>query len=900
MKPVYLAFNGINSYNKVFEIDFYSLTKRGLFGIFGPTGSGKSTILDAITLALYGKISRYDGENAGISTNFLNTSSTQANVRFVFDLASETSTSRYEVIRNYKKKKDGTISIFFPRLAKLEYNNNFDKNDNPIEIIADHKAALVNSELVNLLGLSYDDFVRSIILPQSKFSEFMVLKGKERYEMMERLFNLQDYGKLLTDKINFATKTLESELDYVNKELARYTDISFELLTEKEQKFSNIKFNLKKLKENELDVEERFQYYNKLNSLLLEYNQSKIDYGVFILQHNIFKDKRQILEKAEKAAIVYPSIQRFINLTSNIEQSQQNLELKQEIMYKINNILSECEQKYGNTKQDKDEKYPKLLNDEQNLKSALNLVNQINTLKEQKEQSINEFRNCNNKIKNIKDELGNYNSKLDEKSKELKEISQKKSILNNNLNKKLSSFVNVKENIINDLKQELVATEFCPICGSPHSQAIHNNAKIKYKIADQIPNFEQNISKLKTILENKSNLEQDDIFIQESIEDLSKKIDELNKKLSYFETSKTAIVAVGKERANTLDNAQVQLLKITTVENIHQELEVIKNKIHSIIVNEKELYDTLEKHKIESQKAIDSFRVAKSEQEKLEGQLQEIKHTILKQCQGLGFKNKKEVVTSLLSENERDKLKNDIFIYDSNLQKCKNNIERLEPQLKNENKDEISIKYTNYQVKLKDVRQNILESERNLVLSSQEIKQMQNDLKYSNKLIEKSNFLTKKLYTTKDIAMLFRGDNFIKFLAKKHLKYIVTEASRRLKDMTFGQYTLECDENTNFIVRDNFAGGAIRPPRSFSGGESFMASLCLALALSTRIQMKNNLNLSFFFLDEGFGSLDKELLNKVTDTLEMLKEENIIVGLISHVEEMKHRIIDKIELKGRT
>lgn len=133
------------------------------------------------------------------------------------------------------------------------------------------------------------------------------------------------------------------------------------------------------------------------------------------------------------------------------------------------------------------------------------------------------------------------------------------------------------------------------------------------------------------------------------------------------------------------------------------------------------------------------------------------------------------------------------------------------------------------------------------------------------------------------------------------------DASERLKKITNGRYAIELDgddfnENketgnydvANFVIRDDFNGGTRRIPKSLSGGEVFLTSLSLALALSSKIQLKNNAPLETFFLDEGFGSLDSYALDAVMDSLEKLSTEKINVGIITHVEEIKNRIQSKI------
>ena len=97
------------------------------------------------------------------------------------------------------------------------------------------------------------------------------------------------------------------------------------------------------------------------------------------------------------------------------------------------------------------------------------------------------------------------------------------------------------------------------------------------------------------------------------------------------------------------------------------------------------------------------------------------------------------------------------------------------------------------------------------------------------------------------------------------------------------------------MIIDNFNNGETRRSATLSGGESFLVSLSLALALSSQIQLKSKSSLEFFFLDEGFGTLDNQLLDRVISSLESLRDnEKMNIGLITHVEELKERVPRKL------
>ncbi|NLT16795.1 MAG: hypothetical protein GXY11_04130, partial [Clostridiales bacterium] len=140
------------------------------------------------------------------------------------------------------------------------------------------------------------------------------------------------------------------------------------------------------------------------------------------------------------------------------------------------------------------------------------------------------------------------------------------------------------------------------------------------------------------------------------------------------------------------------------------------------------------------------------------------------------------------------------------------------------------------------------------------------------------------------LKSLFRGNGFIDYIAEERLRYIALKATETLGVMTKHRYALELGDEAGFVIRDNANGGVQRPVTTLSGGEVFLASLSLALALSEHIQLKGQSPLELFFLDEGFGSLDPGLLDNVIDALERLVSKDRVIGLISHVPELRQRI----------
>jgi exonuclease SbcC len=199
VKPILLKVAGLQSYREMQEIDFESLCETGLFGIFGPTGSGKSSLLDAITLAMYGKVERAVNGTQGI----MNHSEDSLSVAFTFELTSSAGARRYRVERKFKRTGEQTVSNTISRFIEITSDG-----DN---VMAD-KLADVTRCVEEHIGLKMDDFTRAVVLPQGKFAEFLSLRGVDRRQMLQRLFHLEQYGDQLAIKLSRRVKENEAAL----------------------------------------------------------------------------------------------------------------------------------------------------------------------------------------------------------------------------------------------------------------------------------------------------------------------------------------------------------------------------------------------------------------------------------------------------------------------------------------------------------------------------------------------------------------------------------------------------------------------------------------------------------------------------------------------------------------
>lgn len=1140
MRPIKLEIKGLNSFIEKQTIDFDKLTKRGLFGIFGPTGSGKSTILDGITLALYGEVSRK-------SSNYINTNCDSTSVEFTFQI-SGADTRRYVVSREFKRKKDGAINSGKCKLIDI--------TDGNYEILADKKK-LIDEKVKSIIGLGIEDFTRTVVLPQGKFSEFLKLEGKSRRDMLERLFNLQQYGDNLSFKLSREIAKEKENNSVLLGELKGYEDISKDLLQSKEEALVDINNKLKDAKENLSKIEAIYKENEELWNLQLDLEGYKEKEILLMEKKDNVERSKEIVKLGEAALRVLPYIRSYDNTLREIEQSQLQLIETKNTIEKIAKEREALEEKWTVAKADNDNKKPELLVKKQKasdaledkksldiilkkiseLKINLNEISEIGKKKkvffdklteelealEKKEREADEaivvlkvedglkekiqkgiiqrerfdtFKETidknNLKIENISQAIEENTALKENVSKELevitKSLEDKTEMLETLLKsvpgtqddllhmqkllsenkEKWSSFNKIsndieegtakvstlrrsldeysaiisneeetlkfmkdnldvmgKEMLAHNLREQLKDGEICPVCGSKdhfkenikvvkiegikelednikdkeallkdynekaatvkanitnEEEKLQVNNKLLLELGTEFKNtspkeIEENLEKLKNDIENhikrKEQLEKEVNISKEEKSNLEKKIsnfaveiENLSKQLSDLDKENN----IAKEEFNKIEKALNSLVKDTNIEDFKskwEEIKAIEEKREKLLGEVKKYRsdkDKLSKDKDEIKKNIDDLRAEfiekrsniqsleenskekmvsikakvgdvedivkllatiekdvkfieetykNLENEKLLkdkeyttanenyssilGKKEQLLHRKGSEEETINEKLREEKFTSVdevrsyeVSNVEIENLKKEIEEYNDSLLKIKGAIESVNEKIGNrsleeEKWEEIKNSKTSLEEQYKAVSED-------KVRIDEEIKTINTKLKEMEGLLGKKEKLDHKLALLSDLEKLFKGKKFVEFVAAHQLKYISMEASKRLKEITNGNYGLEVDENGKFIIRDYKNGGAERDATTLSGGETFLASLALALALSAQIQLKGTAPLELFFLDEGFGTLDDNLLDVVMSSLEKIHNDKLKIGIISHVEAIKNRV----------
>lgn len=399
MRPIKLSFAGLNSYAKQQEIDFERLTEAGLFGIFGPTGSGKSTILDAITIALYGSIARKSKE-------YLNTNCDELYVAFRFRLTSQEGMMDFTAERRFSRSKDtGNVRAKHVRLIQ---------HGNSDEILSE-KTTEMNNQVIDLLGLTMDDFTRSVVLPQGQFSNFLKLSGKDRRSMLERIFGLEKYGLQLGIRLKAAHSDIYSKQQYINGQLDRYADFSEDGLKDlkTEQKMQELAYEELSIELSKL--EEEYNKATQIYNLQLELQTYEEKVALMKERRLVVQQQKIDLERSEKAALIKPLLDEIMDYNRTIEEGKvqldsikeqlKGLKQKQESftdkLVKVedfeNNQLPKWQEQKGQYKEAT--QYEKRLDDLQNQLVHLRIHgDQLKSKNENSKQSQNEIKGEFNRI----------------------------------------------------------------------------------------------------------------------------------------------------------------------------------------------------------------------------------------------------------------------------------------------------------------------------------------------------------------------------------------------------------------------------------------------------------------------------------------------------------------------
>lgn len=899
MRVINLRLKAFGPFKNEINIEFDKFGKEGLFLISGKTGAGKTSIFDAITYALYGSSS--GGERDERMLQFTQSENkTTTFVELTFEYKKEIYTIYREfTIRYSEKTKKTTVSKF--AWIKLS-------NGEIIEGITD-----TTNKIITLLGINKDQYSQIAMLAQGDFMKLLKAPSEKKKELFRDIFNTRKYD-LLDREIYSKLKEAESKLKSLGiQKNTIYNNISIDF--EDKEKFSrskaigvdnvisfiketNNKFkdenkrlskeiyktsrlydekNLlkdkilqyletsKKINENKNELEEVFPIYKDLESRFAEIPEKEVTRDLLKSQLNQLENEIKLFETLENIQSEKFKIKNKLKL---------NEEKLKELTIEIQDISLDIESKKKYIQENKDIKDKKVVN-----------LNEENSLKLKEE-----------KLNSIKEDIKNIDKY--EKEKEIKSISylEIKEKYNNKFQQYNHNSDIYFESQAGILAQSLTDNNPCPVCGSIHHP---NPAKLNHEVLskEQLDKEKKKVEKLRNEKEKlKNEISKLDIYINQNIKNMNQRLDELDiskDNLKYFEFDLNMKILETRTKL-----AQVNSV-ISNIDSFEKELENLdyllkekndkrENETNSINIG-KENIKNLEKReneeleKIENKDKDETIHKKKEVQETIEDLISEINYVRENyQVYSLKF-NTLNTAIKTLGEQLDEK-------YNLDINKIKEEIKEIDKNLKD----------------LRS-RSSILES--NIKINSNQVKKLEN---IKESLIE----FEKKYQDLKELSDIIRGKikgvknlKFETFIQFRYFNNILIAANSRFIEMTEGKYSLQRKEEADnmneqtgldFEVFDHH-NKTVRNINTLSGGESFQAALSLALGLSDLIQKNaGGIQLDSMFVDEGFGTLDKETLSKVMSTLYKITNANKLIGIISHVEVLKEQIDKQIIVEKTT
>lgn len=910
MRPLKITMSAFGPYAGKVTLDMQKLGKSGIYLITGDTGAGKTTIFDAISYALYGEASGNYRENTTLRSKYAS-----ADTPTFVELEFEYNNEIYKINRNPE----------YPRLNKR--GEGFTKQSANAELVMPDGSVItkikeVSAKVEEIIGINKNQFSQIAMIAQGDFRKLLNCETNERSKIFRKIFKTEPYHNIeikLSSLFNELKRNREKEKSgieqYINQLKCNENDtLSLELeraksgdvLIEDVIKLAGEIINKDTLEytKTQKNIESINEEIEKINSNIKLYeNQeaTKKAYAKASAKLEELKTKRNECEKAYKSAEAQrerlDDLTRKINLINSkmpkydeLKSLENSIKERTQSFEKSNNLLKLKQQEITLLEKEIDEKSKAL----EEVKGADLLVQKLTVQKEEinkKAEALKELKTeidrCKTEQKNLKNAQSFAKSALDEYG-----------ALENEYNQIYIAFFNEQAGIIAD---GLKDGEPCPVCGSTS----HPNLARKSENAPSQADVESAQNLVKKAQEKADKARDTASALKSRFDEIAANVKSSAKKLfgtddNVFDDYNSNINAFKKEYDCTLALLKTANEKLSLYKKLDKEIPKIQEK-------QKSLSDEIST--LNTQKASDEAFISENTK-----RVTSIKSELDFESADLA-KDKLKEYTNLSNDikNAIEKSKNDFDDIKSKYDTQKGTKASLENALK-EFKEIDLASLNEKSLKLNEYKKDIDETAKSLYSRIESNKLLVDNISEKRDILKGYD---DKYVWLKALSETANGDISGKekitletFVQMTYFDSIIRKANIRLLTMSDGQYelvrrsdaeTLKKNEGLALDVIDHFNASS-RSVSTLSGGESFMASLCLALGLSDEIQSSNGgIKLDTMFVDEGFGSLDGEALDRALSALTSLSQGNRLVGIISHVDALRDRIDNKIVItKDRT
>lgn len=1003
MKPLKLKMSAFGPYVGEQEIDFSELKDRCIFLIHGPTGSGKTSILDAICFALYGDTSGAERSGKSMRSHYAGLDEI-TEVTFEFELKGK----KYRVNRipeQERLKKSGTGTTIQLSEATI-YNL---KDDGTDEILQSGWSK-VTDEVEKIIGFESEQFRQVIMLPQGKFRELLTAPTEERQKILEKLFHTEMYRKI-EEALKEASKELKKSIEERTKKKKWNLEVtgceSIEGLEE------SIKKDEEELVRLNMEVEEKSKRVKEIqdilngaredNKKLYEMESTKKNLDALEEMIGEFDKRRVELENARKAATLEEREALTRKRSSDKKECENNLNIKRQELKQAEENYSKAQSvmEYENSREVEREKGNKGLIE---LKNYTEKVESLDSYRLIVKRLESELLAAKHEMQKIQDAQVKLQADIENKKEKIKvnsEIAIKVVAYENDYNKinvvcekrrtldkyysdingaleeykkaledfEKSSLIHIKEkemlgeiqNLWNRGQAAILAEKLqentpCPVCGSIHHPAparldvtIPTEEDIKKKAAlvekleiqrddkkrtldgeaikkanleNRIKDLEGELGEYKnqTLADLLNSMNQSKMLYESALEkskeleNIKKELEELERlqrtekeKLDMADINLKAVSEEYQKNIGTLNERETSIPEnIRSLEKLNREIEVEEDRYAKLINafnSAKRVYETSQ---LELAKARTSHMEAEKALIEAANKYAKEKAEFAENLKTAGFEKYQDYEISKRDEIAITSLVQNIRSYDGKLQSARDAYEKAAKNAENIIKQDIE----SIEQRLKEAetgRDISLKMETSLLEKIKSNRGYYSDIKKLQGEIQKEEDKYSVLGKLSEVSNGANGYGitFQRFVLGVLLDDITIAATERLKLMSRGRYHLR---RTLDRSRKNAAGGLDlevfdtytgieRSVTTLSGGESFLASLSLALGLADVVQSySGGISLDTIFVDEGFGTLDPESLDFALKTLVDLQQGGRLVGIISHVPELKERIDARLEV----
>ncbi|HET8838607.1 MAG TPA: AAA family ATPase [Flavobacteriaceae bacterium] len=996
MKILKIEFRNINSLKGTHEIDFTKspFTQGSLFAITGPTGSGKSSVLDVISLALFNRIPRLtkvSKEEIAKTGAIVTRNQKEALAAVTY----EGKSGRFRSEWSISTARTGNMREYKMQLSEADSGQ-----------LLDLKKSEVPKKNEELIGLNYDQFIKAVLLAQGDFARFLKAPKSERGELLEKITGTGIYrqlGKRCYEKFKEENRAIENQQQHIQvlREQLLEEEQEKKLTEDLRQKECdakkleskidtlNKKLELKqKIGAKEKETTEQFEQKSKAENELKIFDS---EHGFPLKQHEKVEDQAENIRnwrqwkkdltnlktdrkscsdsKAQTLADQKECLLQAENLIGTTISSENILEKLSDFGKKVSSLQQEKKEKFQEytsikTQLDRQLKGIKFQLNEKNLKESQNDLFSFQKNSEEKvaafqldlkeldlENSEKEKEVLINRLELAReawrkdDEILKITENIDRALSEEKELLPKLETFPERIEKaktqselfqtKLDKFQLQRENqllqaSLEEHRHALKNGEPCPLCGALEHPFAENLPEKSDSLETEIATNRKKLDEWKNKL---STARADLKLTREHLEKVRKQSqilqNELNNQKNVF-SEKYGHLCSGTKKPNwenMCHNWQQQIQKIQQYQEEQERLKAVLigisllNELRKIMSEGKKLKSDLEAiytgsdihndlSKISSQWIRLEQEQKNSEQRLLEldrkitsksTETENLERELLPFVTEHGFENLEQAAKALMPESECRSLRTARENLQTKITGATSSLHLLQSQLvalKKEDNPETATALQDTLKETKDKSENLsgeckelFRLLKNHAANLERLNHLQSEISQKEKQIRKWRLLNELIGDA-------TGKKFNDFAQDLSLNQLLQLANIRLNDLS-DRYRIDKpknDEDDGLTAIDKDMGGQRRSVKTLSGGETFILSLSMALALSDLAS--KNVEINSLFIDEGFGTLDHETLDQTLDTLERLQAESSkTIGIISHVDSLKERITTQIRLK---